>query len=201
MSWPRWAVWPNKWPRNSCRTTPSSNPAFGTSPSPGCRIYPNPNPAWLQCRRLLETYHGQGIWLERDDPGKLIQELLQNFNEPPEAMQRSRTGISPSGFWASLAAMFNPVPFEPQDHQLEHLRQGMTDRKRWRQLLVSLLAVFDPESTLRLGLLAAVADPEWLVLEGLLPDGTHLHLRAPGTASQYSAFTPKSGASALPPAL
>ena len=131
-----------------------------------------------ECRRLLESYHSQGIWLERDDPGKLIQELLQNFTEPPAAMQRSRPSKPPSGFWASLEAMFNPPRFEPQDAQLDQLRQGMNDRKRWRHLLVSLLAVFDPQSTLRLGLSAAVAEPEWLVLEGLLPDGTHLLLRA-----------------------
>ncbi|MBX3171063.1 MAG: zf-TFIIB domain-containing protein [Candidatus Eremiobacteraeota bacterium] len=144
-----------------------------------------------ECRRLLQTYHGPGIWLERDDPGKLIQELLQNFTEPPQAMQRSRTSKPPTGFWACLAAMFAPPPIEPQDSQLVHLRQGMNDRKRWRQLLVSLLAVFDPESTLRLGLSAAVADPEWLVLEGLLPDGTHLHLRAAWNSVTVQCFYPK----------
>lgn len=146
-----------------------------------------------ECVRLLEIYHGPGIWLERDDPGKLIQELLQNFTEPPQAMMRSYSDKPPTGFWACLEAMFNPLPIKPQDSQLHSLRQGMNDRKRWRQLLVSLLAIFDPQSTLRLGLSAAVADPEWLVLEGLLPDGTHLHLRAAWDSVTIRIFYPKDG--------
>ena len=151
------------------------------------------------CGRLLETYHGPGIWLERDDPGKLIQELLQNFTEPPHTMQRSQSYRPPTGFWSCLEAMFNPPRFEPQEQQIDNLRQGMNDRKRWRQMLASLLAVFDPQSTLRLGLSAAVADPDWLVLEGLLPDGTHLHLRAAKNNVNIRIFYPKDGYDRSPP--
>lgn len=143
------------------------------------------------CQMLLGAYHGQGVWLERDDPGTLVKELLQNFVEPTAQYVRTQPHPSQRGFWASLAAMFNPVPFDSQDRQIDSLRSGMYERKKWRNLLAALLAVFDPQSTLRLGVSAAVADPDWLVLEGVLPDGTHLLLRAEGAGVTIRCFYPK----------
>ncbi|MBS2040061.1 zf-TFIIB domain-containing protein [bacterium] len=130
------------------------------------------------CRSLLNVYHTQGTWLERDDPGRLVKELLQSFIEPSAAPARRSSTPPPMGFWASLAAMFNPAPFAPQQGQVQALREDMNERKKWRNLVAALLSVFDPASSLRLGLSAPVAEPDWLVLEGLLPDGTHLLLRA-----------------------
>ncbi|MFN8609736.1 MAG: zf-TFIIB domain-containing protein [Vulcanimicrobiota bacterium] len=145
-----------------------------------------------ECRQMLNSYHSPGFWLERDDPGTLVKELLQNFVDPtPAPPQVRQRPAAPRGFWASLAAMFEPAPFERQQGQLESLRGEISERKKWRTLLAGLLAVFDPQSTLRLGLSAAVPDPEWLVLEGVLPDGTHLLLRAEPSGVSIRCFYSK----------
>jgi Zn-finger nucleic acid-binding protein len=134
------------------------------------------SPLAQDCHLLMSAYHDRGVWLERDDPGTLVKELMQNFLEPQLISESPHP--SPRGFWGSLAAMFNPAPFGSQERQINSAREGVSERKKWRNLLAALLAVFDPQSTLRLGLSAPMADPDWLVLEGILPDGTHLLLRA-----------------------
>lgn len=135
---------------------------------------------------LLQRFHRPGLWLEREEPGKLIKELLQKFVEPP---LRRAAPAPPSSFWASLAGLFRPG--SAPDPQLDSLREGMAEKKKWRELLVSLLAAFDAESTIRLGLSAAVSNPDWLVLEGLTPDGTHVILQAEEDEVNIHCFYPK----------
>jgi len=140
--------------------------------------------------QLLKTFHRPGLWLEREEPGKLVKELLQKFVEPPVRRAAPAPAASPPSFWGALTGLFRAGPAAP-DPQLESLRSGMSEKKKWRELLGSLLACFDAESTIRLGISAAVADPEWLVLEGLTPDGSHVILQAERAEVTISCFYPK----------
>ncbi|MBN9415333.1 MAG: zf-TFIIB domain-containing protein [Candidatus Eremiobacteraeota bacterium] len=126
-----------------------------------------------RCRQLLDSYHTHGMWLEYDDPGKLVQDLLGRY---PRSLPQALPAAAPSGFWGALASLFKAAP-DPLKMALEAPSDGSLARKKW---LAALLAPFDPESTVRLGLSAAVKVPDWLVLEGITPEGSRLLLRAQG---------------------
>lgn len=143
------------------------------------------------CRQWLERYHRTGVWLERGDSAKLVKELLQRLPEPyTEAVLRPVHEPEVT-FWSWIFGwLTGPETTSPVDSGLDRLRESMVLKNRWREMLTSLLAIFDPGSSYRLGFAADSPDPNWLIAEGVLPDGSHLLLTGEGRNLSFCFYYP-----------
>lgn len=139
-----------------------------------------------RCRELLDSYHQQGIWVEHEDPGAMVRDLVGQF---PRQMRSAPLPSAPAsgGFWSALVGLFKPQA-DPFQAALESRSDSDGARRKW---LAALLDHFDPQSTVRLGLSAAVDDPKWLVLEGVTPEGSRLLLRAQGAEVSIGCRDPR----------
>ena len=141
------------------------------------------------CQHWLEAYHRPGIWLERQEPVKLIKEMLQRLPEVPVPVPEVAPPVE-SGFWSWLKGTLSGSSSQEQSGSLDSLKISMEIRKKWKQIVSDLLEHFDPDSSFRIGFAAQSPDPEWLTLEGVLPDGSRLLLNADDQRVRISLYYP-----------
>lgn len=129
--------------------------------------------------------------------------------DPPEIPEPSQPPAEFT-FWSWLSGWFTASSaldseVRRNQAQLNQLRDSVAVKNRWRELVSMLLAPFDPDSSYRLGFASGSHDPDWLVLEGVVPDGSHLLITAEGSEVLFSFHYPngwprrRQSANPLPP--
>jgi len=119
------------------------------------------------CSSWLTLGHRTGASGDYKDPPKLVDQLLQQFPEPANIESR------------------------------QSLRASMARKKRWRDLLQSLLKLFGFESSFRVDFALDSPDPECFVLEGVASDGTQVVISAEANEVTIDLHLPLSGSTAL----